>query len=261
MNFTDSDSEKWLRRYHPSATSGARLICFPHAGGSASYYHPVSAYFPPDVDVIALQYPGRQDRRMEPCITDLGVLADRITAQITGLSEMPTVLFGHSMGAILAFEVAWRLERDFPGRGARVPLSVIASGRRAPGIVRPETIHQRDDAGLLDEIRMLNGTRSTILDDEEILRIALPALRGDYRAIETYPGAEGRVLDAPLTVLVGDSDPRTKVEDALAWKAHTSGAFRMEVFSGGHFFLADHARAVNAEIAKEVALIGSRVTP
>jgi surfactin synthase thioesterase subunit len=248
MTLTDTESSAWIRRYHPSRASTARLVCFPHAGGSASYYHPISARFSPVVDVIALQYPGRQDRRQEPCITDIAVLADEITEQLLCLSEKPTVFFGHSMGAILAFEVAWRLEY----KGSHAPLRVIASGRSAPAIIRREKVHQRDDAGIVAEIRLLNGSDPALLDDEEILRIALPAIRGDYQAIESYSCVPGRMLNCPITVLTGDSDPRTTIEEAEAWRLHTKGHFRIKVFSGGHFYLSNRASAVNAEIATDL---------
>src|ERR1700692_4224770 len=87
MAATDLESNEWIRRYHPSPESTARLICFPHAGGSASYFHPVSERFSPSIDVIALQYPGRQDRRHELCIRDIDVLADRITEQLLRLDH------------------------------------------------------------------------------------------------------------------------------------------------------------------------------
>lgn len=248
MAAADIESTAWIRRYHPSPESTARLVCFPHAGGSASYFHPVSARFSPAIDVIALQYPGRQDRRHELCIRDIDVLADRITEQLLYLSNKPTVFFGHSMGATLAFEVAWRLEQ----KGFDAPLRVIVSGRRGPTINRREKIHLSSDAGLLAEIRMLNGTDSAVFDDEEILRIALPAIRGDYEAIETYSYVPDRMLSYPITVLTGDSDPRTTFEEASEWRSVTKGPFRIKVFSGGHFYLVQNASAVNDEIAADI---------
>jgi surfactin synthase thioesterase subunit len=248
MTVADTESGAWIRRYHPSRVSTARLVCFPYAGGSASYYHPVSERFSPAVDVIALQYPGRQDRRQEACITDMDILADEITEQLVCLSDKPAVFFGHSMGATLAFEVAWRLEQ----KGSHAPRCVIASGRSAPAIIRREKVHQLDDAGVVAEIKLLDGSGSTLLDDEEILRIALPAIRRDYQAIESYSCVPGRMLNCPITVLTGDSDPRTTIEQADAWRLHTKGHFRIKVFSGGHFYLSHHAAAVNAEIATDL---------
>ncbi|MDH6125723.1 alpha/beta fold hydrolase [Kitasatospora sp. GP82] len=250
MNSTDTSTALWLRRFHPAVDSPVRLICFPHAGGSATFYHPVSARFSPAVDVLALQYPGRQDRRREPCVEDIGTLADLITDELLALDEKPTVFFGHSMGAVLAFETAWRLEQ----KGQHAPRSVIASGRRAPSTTRTETVHNRDDDGILAELRLLNGTNPQLLGDEEIVRMAMPAIRGDYRAIEKYGCAADRRLRCPITALTGDADPRTSLAEAQSWSLHTEGAFRLKVFPGGHFFLAEHQTAVNEEISRELGL-------
>lgn len=251
MTITDSTTSTaslWIRRYHPAPTAPARLICFPHAGGSASYFHPLSARFSPTVDVAALQYPGRQDRRAEPCVTDIGELADQITAEVTDLAGGPTVFFGHSMGAVLAFETICRLERRHgPGQYA-----LVASGRRGPSTVREETVAEESDDALIREIRKLNGTSSALLADDDVLRMALPSLRGDYRAIEAYRCPPQRRIAAPITVLTGNSDPKTTLVEASAWCAHTDGAFRLRAFPGGHFFLQDHQDAVSDEIAKAI---------
>lgn len=198
--------------------------------------------------MIALQYPGRQDRRREPCVEDIGTLADLITDELLALDARPTVFFGHSMGAVLAFETAWRLER----KGVHAPLSVIASGRRGPSTTRTEAVHRLGDDGILAELRLLDGTQAQLLGDDEILRMALPALRGDYRAIETYGCPPDRQVRCPLTVLTGDADPRTTLAEAQAWQRHTTGAFRLKVFPGGHFFLTGQQAAVNDEIAREL---------
>ncbi|MEV0623702.1 alpha/beta fold hydrolase [Nonomuraea sp. NPDC050404] len=248
MTTADDVSTEWIRRYHPAARAPRRLVCFPHAGGSASFFRPTSVRFSPGADVVAIQYPGRQDRLREPCITDIGTLADRVVDELIALSEKPTVFFGHSMGAVLGFEVAARLER----KGVNAPHTLIASGRRGPSTRREESVHRRDDDGIIAELKLLNGTDAGLLGDEEILRMALPALRGDYRAIETYRGDPERVLRGAITVLTGDADPKTTVEEAEVWRRHTEGGFRIKVFSGGHFFLTRHQHAVNEEIAREL---------
>ncbi|MFJ8150208.1 thioesterase II family protein [Streptomyces sp. NPDC096094] len=245
MTTAEDTRALWLRRYHPAGTDAVRLVCFPHAGGSASFYHPVSARFAPRAEVISLQYPGRQDRRREPCVTDLGTLADLITEQLLALDERPTVFFGHSMGAALAFETAWRLEQRDAG-----PHTLLASGRRAPSATRTEEVHLRDDDGIVAEMKRLNGTAAGVLGDEEILRMALPALRGDYHAIETYSCPPDRRVRCALTALTGRDDPLTTVAEAERWQEHTTGPFRLRVFDGGHFFLTQHLSAVQAEIAR-----------
>jgi surfactin synthase thioesterase subunit len=234
----------WLRRFHPADPGDRRLVCFPHAGGSASFYHPVSARFSPGVEVLAIQYPGRQDRRLEPCVGDLRTLAAMIADELRVLPGKPTVYFGHSMGAALAFETAWLLEQDGLGPGA-----LVASGWRAPSDGRDDGIHRRDDHGVLAEVRSLGGTGAAVLADDEILRMALPAIRADYRAIETYNARRDQVLRCPITTLIGDSDVKVDPAAANAWTAHTTGGFRLRVFPGGHFYLVDQQAQVCAEIA------------
>jgi surfactin synthase thioesterase subunit len=230
-----SDDTLWCRRYRPARSAGARLVCLPHAGGSAPFFLPVAAALGTRVDVVAIQYPGRQDRRTEQPIDDLSLLADRIHDVLRRQPEMPVSFFGHSMGAIVAFEVALRLEAD--GHG---PERLFASGRRAPSAWRDENVHLLDDAGILDEIRALNGTASSVLGDDELMRAALPALRADYQAIETYRCGPDITVQCPITAMTGDSDPKTTLEEAKAWGQHTSGPFDLQVFTGGHFYLTEH---------------------
>lgn len=112
---TPVETGAWVRRFHPDGRDAAhRLICFPHAGGSASFYFPVSRALTPGVDVLAIQYPGRQDRRHEPCIDSIAALADALAEEVRPWCDRPVTFFGHSMGATLAFEVARRLEAEAP---------------------------------------------------------------------------------------------------------------------------------------------------
>jgi surfactin synthase thioesterase subunit len=226
------DDDLWCRRYRPSRTAAARLVCLPHAGGSASFFLPVSSALSPAVDILAIQYPGRQDRRAEPPIDDMAVLADRIHDILRRQPEMPLTLFGHSMGAVLAFEVTRRLEASGAG-----PVRMFASGRRGPSTYRDESVHRRGDEGILAELRSMNGTASSVLGDEDMMRAALPALRADYRATETYSCAPEITVNCPISVLVGSDDPKTTLDEANVWAQHTTGSFDLQVFPGGHFFL------------------------
>jgi surfactin synthase thioesterase subunit len=239
MTITDTTESLWLRRYRPATAPTARLICLPHAGGSAAYFLPLAAALVPSVDVVAVQYPGRQDRRGEPAIDDLAVLADRVTSVLAGPSELPISIFGHSMGASLGFEVARRME----ARGEQV-VRLFASGRRAPSELRNETVHRQGDDAILAEVRRLSGTNTLLLDDDELMRAALPALRADYKAAERYSAPAKATINAAITVLTGDRDPKTTVEEAEAWARHTTSECDVHVFSGAHFFLNDQKEGV-----------------
>lgn len=231
--------ERWIRRFHRSAEAAVRLIAFPHAGASASYLFPMSEPLAPTIECGIVQYPARQDRRLDPPIDDLMVLADRVTDAVRPLADRPLAFFGHSMGATLAFEVALRLEAE----GVR-PAMLFASGRRAPTRLRDESVHTLDDAGVVRELRRLSGTDTRFLDDDELLSMILPAIRSDYTAIERYRMVPGSRVRCSVTALVGDSDPKTSLADADAWAEVTDGPFTRHVFSGGHFYLAQHQSAV-----------------
>jgi surfactin synthase thioesterase subunit len=238
-----SDHRRWIRIYHPGAEEGCRLVCFPHAGGSASYYFPFATALRDRVEVLAVQYPGRQDRRLEPLIDNIPELADRTAEALAEWSDRPFAFFGHSMGAVLAFEVALRL-----GRQARPgPVWFFASGRRAPSRDRADRrlLHRDPDAAVIAELRRLGGTDQRFLGDEELLASILPVARNDYRAIETYawlPG--GPKLTCPVTALVGEADPQTTLDEAGGWREHAAGEFDLRTFPGGHFYLDTHRTAV-----------------
>lgn len=227
-------TDLWVRRYHPAPHARSRLLCLPHAGGSASYFFQVSRRLAPRIEVLAVQYPGRQDRRTEPCVETIDELADHVVRVVGPWTDRPLALFGHSMGAVVAFEVALRLER-----AGTVPAAVFASGRRAPSTYRDETVHLRDDDGIIAEVRTLSGTDSRIIDDDELIRMALPAIRADYKAVETYRHRPGPRLSCPIHALVGDADTKATVDEVRAWGDHTDGGFDLRVFPGGHFYL-DH---------------------
>ncbi|MGB2572476.1 thioesterase II family protein [Micromonospora citrea] len=246
---TDSDNGLWVRRFHPAPAGAPRLVCLPHAGGSASFYFPVSRALSPAVEVLAIQYPGRQDRRLEPCVDSIGELARQVYGVLRPWRDQPLAIFGHSMGATLGFEVARLIEAD----GGAPVAHLFPSGRRAPSCARHETVHLLDDEGLLADVRKLSGTNQAVLGDPEMLRAALPAIRNDYRAAETYAYTPGPKLSCPVTVFTGDDDPKSSIDEAKAWERHSTGPFDLQVFPGGHFFLAQHQPAILRTISAALA--------
>ncbi|PKW16027.1 thioesterase II family protein [Saccharopolyspora spinosa] len=249
---TNREDSPWIRRFHPKPTAGNRLVCFPHAGGSASYFHPVSAAMPPSVEVLAIQYPGRQDRRQDPLVDDLTVLADTVTTVLLDWTDRPLTFFGHSMGATLAFEVARRLERI-----GVVTAGLFASGRRAPSCHREEAMHRSSDQELLREVMGLGGTESQLIDDE-ITRMILPSLRNDYRAVETYRYEPGSDVTCPVIAFIGDADPKVTPSEAQAWAGHTTGEFVLQIFPGGHFYLNEHKSVIVNAISDHILKAGAK---
>ena len=243
----------WLRRFHESPAAVVRLMCFPHAGGSASYFFPLSKRLSPGIDVLGVQYPGRQDRYREPRIEDLGELADRVHEAVAEVTDLPVAFFGHSLGATLAFEVTRRM--------ARPPLVLFASARRAPSRQRPpsEYVHVLDDDGVVEEVLRLSGGENTMLADDELRALFLPTLRSDYRAVETYrPDPPDAAVACPIVAVTGDADPMTPVDIAALWRAHTTGDFTLKVFPGGHFYLEQHGDDLGRLIAETLtaAVVG-----
>lgn len=249
MTQTTVDTSLWLRRFHPAPGAGVQLVCLPHAGGSASYYHPVSrALAPAGIEVLAVQYPGRQDRRAEPCIDSVHELARQVHQQVRHLADRPLAFFGHSMGASVAFEVARLLEQE----DDVILEHLFASGRRAPSVHRDERIHQSSDDGLVAEMRRLNGTDGKLLDDDELIRMIIDAVRSDYRAAETYVYRPGSPLACPISVMVGDDDPKVTTREADAWRRHTTAPYAMHVYRGGHFYLNNHQTDIMKTIAERL---------
>ncbi|MDX2602272.1 alpha/beta fold hydrolase [Streptomyces caniscabiei] len=244
------NSGPWLRNYRPAPDAPVRLLCLPHAGGSASAYHPMAMALAPAADVLAAQYPGRQDRYAEPPASSVRELAERIAEAVSGDDDRPLALFGHSMGALVAYEVALALEA-----AGRTPVRLFVSGRRAPSTPRTgPRLHLGSDAELLRAVRRLGGTDGQVFEDEELVQLVLPALRGDYRALETYEPRPDDRLTCPLTVLTGDADPVTPVADARAWAGHTDGPTELCVFPGGHFYLNERPEEVVGVVRRHLGL-------
>ena len=240
------DRASWIRSFREASNPTHRLLCFPYAGGSAGYFFPLSATLSPGVQVMGVQYPGRQDRSTEPAIEDLEVVADEVSRLIAAEVGPHLILFGHSMGALIAFETAKRLEADYGISPARL----IVSGMRAPSRHRRTQNWDGEDA-IIDELRLLGGTAPAFFENDELKELFLPVLRSDYRAVHAYDG-DHTVLSCPITAFVGQADPRVSGDDIRRWGDHTSSGFSVRIFSGGHFYLdgfpSDMTDAVKSEI-------------
>jgi pyochelin biosynthetic protein PchC len=244
--------ETWLRCFQPPGSGGPLLVCFPHAGGSASHFRALSESLVSRARVLAVQYPGRQDRVGEPCLNTIEEYADAVCAVLEPFSDRPLALFGHSFGAAVAFEVAHRLTAG-PGPD---PAALFVSSQGAPHLPLDDGdfVHLLDDEGLLAELRRMNGTGAGVLDSADVRRLVLPPTRADYAAFARYRFRPGRRLSCPLTALMGEDDPRLETAAARAWREHTTGAFALRTFPGGHFYLDQHAHALAGVITRKLPI-------
>lgn len=232
-NSSVDHSARWLRGYRAVTDPRVRLVCLPHAGGTANFFHPWAAQLPAWIDHRAVCYPGRQDRLGEPCVTDMDTLADEVTRALAPLLDRPLALFGHSMGAAVAYEVALRLERDHATR----PVRLFVSGRPAPHLAKVTNLAEHSDDDLVREIRALGEVDQGVLDDPDLRELILPPLRADYRLIDAYRPVEPPRTATPIVSYVGISDPGCSVPAARAWSELTTGGFDFRVFPGDHFYL------------------------
>ncbi|GAB4190473.1 MAG: hypothetical protein OHK0022_03290 [Roseiflexaceae bacterium] len=224
----------WALRFRPSPQAKLRLFCLHYAGGGASVFQPWAGLLPPQIELWGVQLPGRERRLREAPFVRMAPLADAVTDALRPLLDRPFALFGHSMGALLSFELARRLRRE----GGPLPVALLLSAHRAPHMPRRERpIHNLPEPELIDELRRLNGTPEEVLSHPELLELLLPLIRADFAACETYEYTEEPPLDCPISVFGGMTDPLVNRDELDAWSTHTAAAFSARVLPGDHFFL------------------------
>ncbi|WP_197523447.1 thioesterase II family protein [Actinokineospora pegani] len=237
----------WVRRYTRQPGASRVVLCFPHAGGAASSFRGWADHLPPDTEQWVVQYPGREDRIAHPVIDAMDPLVDAVVTEVVpalAATGARVVLFGHSMGASVAHEVALRAAAERPGLVQRL----VVSGRPGPATQRAkhEPVHLRDTAGLLDALAWLGGTVPEALANPQLAELLLPVIRNDFQLIERYRASRG-VLDIDVVAITGDDDPSMPAEAADDWRAATTGAFTRHTHPGGHFYLYDNLPEVVAE--------------
>ncbi|MFY1632171.1 thioesterase II family protein [Solwaraspora sp. WMMB335] len=234
----------WLRCYQRRPAAAVRLVCFPHAGGGAGSFRAWDALLPSSVELVCVQYPGREDRFADPLVDEMSALTAPVADAVARLADRPYLVFGHSMGSAVAYETVQRLR----ALGAREPQWLFVSGRPAPGDVVGGEVHLRDDDGLCAELNRLGGTHRDVLSDPELRRAVLNYVRNDYRLIERYRPEPAAPLDCPIMVLRGDGDPELSRQQATGWGRVTRGRLDVHTFPGDHFYLVPQRRAVVAAI-------------
>lgn len=224
----------WIVRPNPRLQAVLRLFCFPYAGGGALTYRSWAEKMPLEVEVCALELPGRGLRLREPLFTGLLPLAEAIAHEIGPYLDEPFAFFGHSMGAVLAFEVA----RILRSGGKPGPAHLSVSGHPAPQLVNADPVtYDLPESQFLEELQRLNGTAREVLEHPELMQMLLPLLRADFEVIQTYPYRDQSPLICPISVYGGLQDKEVTPEDLEAWRQQTTGSFSVRFLPGDHFFI------------------------
>jgi medium-chain acyl-[acyl-carrier-protein] hydrolase len=231
----------WIVCPEPRPGHHVRLFCFSYAGGGASLFRTWPHDLSPDIEVCAIQLPGRESRLAEPAYVEMAPLVDALSAKIGPLLDRPFAFFGHSMGALVSFELARSLRR----RRGLSPLHLIASGRAAPHRSPRIVVDHRLPADeMIGALRKLDGTPEEVLHNRELMELVLPTIRADFAVCGTYAYLHERPLTCPITAFGGRQDPHVAIDDLAAWRAQTTGPFSLRTFDGGHFFVRDGRASV-----------------
>jgi medium-chain acyl-[acyl-carrier-protein] hydrolase len=226
-----------------------RLFCLPFAGGGTSAFYRWPSLISPDIEVARVCLPGRETRLREPLFNRLAPLVDTLVEELVHWIDGPFALFGHSMGALLVFELARGLRRRY----GLLPFQLFVSGYRASQLPPAHLpFSHLPDPEFIDSVRRYGGLPDLVAQNEELLEIFLPILRADFAMTETYVYREEPPLECPITAFGGLSDPKISREEILAWNIHTSAQFSTHFFPGGHFFLHDSESLVLDRVNRQL---------
>lgn len=238
----------WIFPHPDIEQPECRLFCFPYAGGGASVFRQWQQHMPPGVQVCAVQLPGRESRMAEVPCTDLESLVEQLYDALASLLETPFALFGHSLGAKIAFALAiCAQKRQRPVR------HLFVAGSRAPHLQEPRPLHHLPDAELIAALRRYAATPEALLANRELMSLYMPLLRADFTLDETYVYRDDEPLLCPLTVFGGEDDPETGSEDLDAWQQHCKSTFCCHMFPGGHFFIRSAQKQLLSRLIRELA--------
>jgi surfactin synthase thioesterase subunit len=246
-------SSPWFSVYAPRPAAAVRLYCLPGAGADATMFRAWADRLPPDVELRAVRLPGRRSPHPEPPFSDCTTAAEKLAAALGPELQAPYVLFGHSMGALIAHELVHAVaRRALPPPALYVSASWLVEGIELERLPDPED----PDGPFLDALRRLGGAPPEVLADPEVLEFTLPVLRTDFRLCRTYAYRPGRPsLGVPVSAMGGVADTVTPVERMAGWRHHTSRFLGLRRFPGGHFFVRDHVDQLVGALADDIAAV------
>lgn len=252
----DTRPDKWLLVPQRKPQASLRLFCFPFAGGNGSVFMPWAARLPADVELNAVQLPGRGARISEVPLNNIQQMARACADALAPLLDRPFVFFGHSMGAMLAYELTRELRR----RGLPLPQQLMVSACRAPHFeLGRDALHGLPKDQFLDAIANLKGTPEAAIANRELMDLMEPVLRADFTAAETWAYKAEAPLALPIAVFGGDQDHWVARPALSAWREHTSGGFWQQSFAGDHFYILQQTTALVQQISQLLCIMPRRV--
>ncbi|MFA1550263.1 thioesterase II family protein [Actinomadura chokoriensis] len=225
------DPRRWFWSPEPRAYSRIGLVCLPGLGGDAAMFGSWPEALPPGVRLWGVRLPGHGSRMAEDPVDDPDVLVGQLADAVLSIPEPDIVLFGYSMGAVLAFELARALET-----AGGTPTALVVAGRGAPDADVPP-VQVRNRSELVAFLRRLGGVPAEVLEDDRLLDLVLPAIEADLRLSEQYAFVEGELLSCPVLAVAGRADRLWPPDQVGDWERHTSGPFAFQVVAGGHDFI------------------------
>jgi medium-chain acyl-[acyl-carrier-protein] hydrolase len=249
--------------FKPRPAATFRLFCFPHAGGAPIAFFPWADLCGEDIECVGVQYRGRGQRLKEAPFTSVEEFVDEIGLDLSALCDKPFAFYGHSFGGLVAFTLARQLQRS----GRPGPSHLFVGATRPPHLESPfPDIHGLADGEFIANIQSrYGGIPSIILEDAEVMKMFLPAMRGDFTAYESYRYQPAMALDIPITAFGGAQDKAVKADCLREWESHTAADFDLKILRGDHFFLqisaqelvrAVETRLVSCGTERSASLVG-----
>ncbi|MEH2290153.1 thioesterase II family protein [Nostoc sp.] len=246
----------WVICPKPNPQASVRLFCLPYSGGSSLIFRTWSQGLPTTVEVCSIELPGRGTQIRTPLFSQLEPLVGAIAPALLPYLNKPFVLFGHSMGAIVSFELARLLRKHYNIE----PLHVFVSARRAPQIPNPDRlIHALSEPAFKEELRRLNGTPEAVLENAELMQLLIPILRADFAVLETYVYTTEPPLNCPITAFGGLQDREVNCDQLQAWREQTNAGFSLQMFRGDHFFLHSAQSLLLQSLSQELRQITDKI--
>jgi medium-chain acyl-[acyl-carrier-protein] hydrolase len=245
----------WMVGGRTSASAICRLFCLPHSGSGAFQFASWKNLLPEFLDICPIQLPGRENRFREPPFTRVQTIVENLAPELSLYMDRPYILYGYSLGALIAFELA----RELRKRKIRAPLALYALALRAPHLPQHYAPMRQlpDDLFLAEVARRYGGLPAIIQQDVELMKLVIPVLRADITALETYVYEEQDPLDCSIYASGGNLDSTVKEKDLEAWRLHTSSGFELKMFDGDHFFIRNNRESIFRSILAQIPILAA----